>query len=82
MPAFGPHAFRHIVASDYLKRYPGAYNLVAYLLNDSLATVIAEYGHISANDSLRLHYQSVEEELRRVSPDLEDWPGTEELEPA
>lgn len=81
-PAFGPHAFRHIVASDYLKRYPGAYNLVAYLLNDSLETVIAEYGHISANDGLRLHYQSVEEELRRVAPDLEDLPGTEELEPA
>lgn len=81
-PAFGPHAFRHIVASDYLKRYPGAYNLVAYLLNDSLQTVIAEYGHISADDGLRLHYQSVEEELRRVAADLEDLPGSEELEPA
>ena len=68
-PAFGPHAFRHIVATDYLKRYPGAYNLVAELLNDSLETVIAEYGHVNADDGLRLHFRAVEEELQKLEDD-------------
>lgn len=66
LPGFGPHAFRHIVATDYLKRYPGAYKLVAHLLNDALDTVIKEYGHVSPQDGLELHYQSADLELRRA----------------
>lgn len=66
LPGFGPHAFRHIVATDYLKRNPGAYKLVAHLLNDSLATVIREYGHVSPQDGLELHYKSADLELRRA----------------
>lgn len=63
LPGFGPHAFRHIVATDYLKRNPGAYKLVAHLLNDSLDTVIKEYGHVSPQDGLELHYLSAAAEL-------------------
>lgn len=63
LPGFGPHAFRHIVATDYLKRNPGAYQMVAHLLNDTLDTVIREYGHVSPQDGLELHYQSATEEL-------------------
>lgn len=63
LPGFGPHAIRHIVATDYLKRYPGAYKLVAHLLNDTLETVIKEYGHVSPQDGLELHYKSAEVEL-------------------
>lgn len=66
LPGFGPHAIRHIVATDYLKRYPGAYKLVAHLLNDSLETVIKEYGHVSPQDGLELHYRSADLELRRA----------------
>lgn len=61
-PGFGPHAFRHIVATDYLKRYPGAYKLVADLLCDRLDTVIKEYGHTSAQDGLDVHYASANAE--------------------
>jgi transcriptional regulator with XRE-family HTH domain len=67
LPGFGPHAFRHIGATDFLKRYPGAYKLVAHLLNDTLATVIREYGHVSPQDGLELHYQSASDELRRAN---------------
>ena len=63
LPPFGPHAFRHIVATDYLKRYPGAFQLVAHLLNDHLQTVIKEYGHVSPMDGLRAHYDAATEEL-------------------
>lgn len=62
-PGFGAHAFRHIVATDYLKRNPGAYQMVAHLLADSLETVLKEYGHTSAQDGLNSHYLSAEAEL-------------------
>ena len=62
-PGFGAHAFRHIVATDYLKRYPGAFKLVADLLCDRLETVIKEYGHTSALDGLTLHYRAASAEL-------------------
>lgn len=63
-PGFGAHAFRHIVATDYLKRYPGGYKMVADLLCDRLTTVIKEYGHTSAQDGLNLHYASADAEYR------------------
>lgn len=63
LPPFGPHAFRHIVATDYLKRSPGAFQLVAHLLNDHLQTVIKEYGHVSPMDGLRVHYDAATAEL-------------------
>lgn len=66
LPPFGPHAFRHIVASDYLKRFPGAFQLVAHLLNDHLQTVIKEYGHISPMDGLRAHYDAATAELNNA----------------
>ena len=61
-PAFRTHAFRHIVATDYLKRHPGAYLNVAHLLHDKLATVMQVYGHLSVEDGLRGHFASVEDE--------------------
>jgi transcriptional regulator with XRE-family HTH domain len=60
---FGPHAFRHIVATDYLKRQPGAFKLVSELLCDKLVTVIKEYGHTSPMDGLKLHYTAAGEEF-------------------
>ena len=63
-PGFGAHAFRHIIATDYLKRYPGAYKMVADLLCDRLDTVIKEYGHTSAQDGLDVHYASADAEFR------------------
>jgi integrase len=35
-PGFGPHSFRHLVATDGLRRYPGDYLTVAELLGDRI----------------------------------------------
>ena len=62
-PGFGAHAFRHIVATDYLKRFPGAFKLVSELLCDRLETVMKEYGHTSPMDGLKMHYQAATAEF-------------------
>ena len=43
---FGPHGFRHIVATDWLKKYPNDYLTVSELLGDTMQTVIREYAHL------------------------------------
>lgn len=53
-PGFGPHAFRHIIATDHLRRHPGDYLSVATLLHDKLETVLKNYGHLRVNDGLRV----------------------------
>lgn len=50
-PGFGPHAFRHLVATTWLRKNPGDFLTVAELLNDSLATVLANYAHLRRDDS-------------------------------
>lgn len=50
-PGFGPHAVRHLVATDWLRKYPGEFLTVAELLNDRLETVLAEYAHLKRDDS-------------------------------
>lgn len=50
-PGFGPHALRHLVATDWLRRYPGDFLTVAELLNDRLETVLANYAHLERDDS-------------------------------
>lgn len=49
-PGFGPHAFRHIVATEYLKNNPNGYQVVAFILHDKLETVLREYGHVPTSD--------------------------------
>ncbi len=49
-PGFSPHAFRHIVATEYLKNNPNGYQVVAYILHDRLDTVLHEYGHVTTSD--------------------------------
>lgn len=43
---FGAHSFRHIVATDWLKRHPNDFLTVAELLGDTVETVIREYAHL------------------------------------
>jgi integrase len=50
-PGFGPHAFRHLVATVWLRKHPNDYLTVAELLNDSLQTVLARYAHLRRDDS-------------------------------
>jgi hypothetical protein len=68
--AFGGHAFRHIAATDHLKRNPREYAVVAKMLNDKLETVIREYDHTEQQDGVRILGASVdqaERELREES---------------
>ncbi|MFT4503147.1 tyrosine-type recombinase/integrase [Caballeronia sp. 15711] len=49
--SFGPHAIRHLVATDYLRKHPNDYPTVAQLLHDKLETVLREYAHLRQDDS-------------------------------
>lgn len=52
-PGFGPHAFRHIIATHLVKCYPvGGFEYAAYVLRDTLATIIAAYGHLRERDKI------------------------------
>lgn len=57
---FGGYAFRHIIATDWLKTYPRDYMLVALILHDKLDTVVAEYNHLEAEDGMRLYAKHVD----------------------
>ncbi len=49
-PGFGAHAFRHIVATDYIKNNPQGFQVAASILHDRLDTVMREYAHIKVAD--------------------------------
>lgn len=52
---FGPHAFRHLVATDWLNRNPNDFLTVAELLNDSLAVVMSTYAHLRRDHAFKRH---------------------------
>jgi hypothetical protein len=52
---FGPHAFRHIIATGYLKKHPGQYIHVAGILHDTLETVLKNYKHLESADHYRAY---------------------------
>lgn len=54
---FGPHGFRHIVATDWLKRNPNDFLTVSELLGDTVETVIREYAHLK-QDTAFSRYES------------------------
>jgi len=61
-PGIGPHAFRHLVATDYLRKHPNDYPTVAKLLHDNLETVLSEYAHLRFDDA----FGRYEEHLGRI----------------
>ncbi|GAB3766253.1 hypothetical protein GCM10028796_25200 [Ramlibacter monticola] len=64
------HSFRHIAATDHLKRNPREYALVALILNDSLPTVLKEYDYMEAQDGVRAlenNIEDAEEQYRSMS---------------
>ena len=70
---FGPQSFRHVIATDHLKRHPGDYVTVATLLHDTLPTVLKHYSHLKVNDGLRVlqggvHLAKTELESERLFP--------------
>ena len=67
-PGFGPHAFRHIVATDYIKNNPNGFQVAADVLHDKLETVLRHYAHLKAADGHRhyqLYLQGVKDEWRK-----------------
>ena len=63
---FGTHAFRHIIATDHLKRHPQDYLTVAQLLHDTLETVMKAYAHLKVDDGLRTLHAGVAEATREL----------------
>ena len=58
-PGFGPHAIRHLVATDWLRNNPGDFLTVAELLNDTLTTVLANYAHLRRDDSFARYEEHI-----------------------
>lgn len=65
-PGIGPHAFRHLVATTWLRKNPGDFLTVAELLNDKLSTVMENYAHLRRDDS----FSRYEAQLGKQFPDL------------
>lgn len=63
---FGPHTFRHIIATDHLKRHPQDYLTVAQLLHDTLETVMENYAHLKVDDGLRVLHAGVAQAMREL----------------
>lgn len=49
-PGFGPHAFRHIIATEYIKNNPNGFQVAANILHDKLTTVLKAYAHLKVSD--------------------------------
>lgn len=60
------HGFRHVAATDHLKRHPKEYAVVAKILNDKLETVIREYDHTEMQDGVRTLNSSIEDAERAL----------------
>jgi integrase len=52
---FGPHTFRHIIATDWIKNHPEGYKIAAEILHDRIETVLKNYSHLETSDWLK-HY--------------------------
>ncbi len=65
--AFGAHAFRHLVATDWLEQHPNDFLTVAELLNDTLATVLARYAHMRRDVSFSRYEAHIDTLLQRRS---------------
>ncbi|MDH6149556.1 MULTISPECIES: site-specific integrase [Paraburkholderia] len=50
-PGFGPHAMRHLVATDWLRKHPNDFLTAAMLLHDKLETVLRNYAHLRQDDA-------------------------------
>ena len=66
---FGPHAFRHIVASDIIKNNPEyGFFLAAKVLHDNLSTVEENYAHLKTSEFFEPYNRLFSEAWRSVNP--------------
>lgn len=63
---FGPHSFRHIIATEYIKNNPNGFQVAADVLHDKLETVLRHYAHLKAEDGHK-HW------LKHLDTVLNDW---------
>jgi len=66
-PGIGPHAFRHVVATEYLRRHRGEHAAVARLLLVDLDTVLKTYDQNKNDYAFELHA----EDIARIQGSLE-----------
>jgi integrase len=64
---FSPHAFRHIVATDYIKAHPHSFEAVAGILHDTIETVRKNYGHVNSEDWIREYNKYTENYISDLS---------------
>lgn len=60
------HAFRHLVATDWLSQHPNDFLTVAELLNDKLDTVIRNYAHLKRDTSFSRYEQHINQVLLKA----------------
>jgi site-specific recombinase XerD len=60
------HALRHIVATDFLRRNPGQYSVIAELLHDTLETVLKNYVHGKMESAFNAHEESLKNFLSGI----------------
>lgn len=67
---FGPHAVRHIVATDYIKNHPNGFEIAAAVLHDTIETVLKHYAYLKSADSHKFYQsylESAELDWRKTS---------------
>ncbi len=54
-PGFGAHAFRHIIATDFIKNHPQSFLIAATILHDRIETVMKNYAHLKKADEFETY---------------------------
>lgn len=58
---FRSHAFRHIVATDFIKNHPESFLIAASILHDQIKTVMNNYSHLKKADSFETYNRYLDE---------------------
>ena len=69
---FGPHAVRHLVATDYIKNREGGWQTAADVLHDTVEVVRRAYAFLRAEDGhkfYKIYLSAMRADLARKSAD-------------
>lgn len=77
-PGFSLHAFRHLVATEYIKNNPGGYAVAAAVLHDKEETVRKNYAWVVPADKFFFWNQYVDAQQERRARECEEiWQGVQ-----
>ncbi len=62
----GPHAFRALVATDWLKHHPNDFMTVGQLLNDTIEVIIKHYAKLKTDDAFSRYSEYVEKSRNKL----------------